>query len=513
MKIAIVVPSEEYLQQAGVRIRYRRIEKALISAGHCLAFVDIQAGHDRSAREHDVFIFSKCYDARAWLFTRILADEGKRIGIDLFDDYFSQERDSRLVRLRRWLQTAGGAVDFVLCSTPAMRTVAERAIVGVPCHVMNDPAAGVDLTSLQATLRHKLERARKTQILDVCWFGMGDNPYFPVGLHDLSAFGGELVRMRGGGFEIRLSVLTNLRAMTGEGLALLRRLPFEPTIEEWSEEREAATLARSIACFLPVNAQNFSIVKSLNRCLSALMSGTQVLSAGYPLYRPFKDFVYRDARQLVSDVESSSLALRGDTASEFADLATTWGDAAGEAGRLLQFLATIGKRPLNGPQRRTPPLAAVVHGKETTGDIHKFAQRTKMLSVASPFCDAKLHFDIRFQFEADGDNIEYLLSERAAELVDSDADVVGSADRLAINGTTYLRCGVALDKDGARGVATLARGGDVAVLVASYQPVMTMIAATLTRLYPDIAVYYSDNSKLPLIPSYTAIHHQLKETA
>lgn len=513
MKIAVVVPSEDYLQQAGVRIRYRRIEEALAAAGHSLAFVDIQTGHEQSARAHDVFILSKCYDARASLLARILADTDKRIGIDLFDDYFSQERDSRLVRLRRWLHATAGTVDFILCSTPAMRAVAERAVVGVPCHVMNDPAPGIDRTSLQATLRRKLERARETRILDVCWFGMGDNPYFPVGLHDLGAFGGELGRMRGRGFDLRLSVLTNLRAMTGEGLALLRRLPLEPTVEEWSEEREAAVLARSIACFLPVNAQGFSIVKSLNRCLSALTSGTQVLSAGYPLYRPLEEFVYRDATRFVCDVESGALALREDTASPFIDLAARWGDAAGETDRFLQFLQTVGKRPSTAPLRQTPPLAAVIHGKQTTGDTHKFAQRTKMLSVASPYCEAKLHFDIRFQLTADGDDIECLVSEKAAGLTGPVADVARSADRVTINGTTYLGFGSALGGGRAGAVAALARRDDAAGLVASYQPVMAAIAAALDHLFPGIALYYSENVKLPLTPAFAITRHQVEEIA
>jgi hypothetical protein len=64
MKLCIVAPTESYLVQAGVRIRYQRIASHLKSSGHTLDIKVIDDLRSEGALDHDAYLFSKCYDAR-----------------------------------------------------------------------------------------------------------------------------------------------------------------------------------------------------------------------------------------------------------------------------------------------------------------------------------------------------------------------------------------------------------------------------------------------------------------
>jgi len=498
MSICVLVPSEEHMAQAGVRIRYRRIERELRALGHELQVAPIQTISGLSDLAHDVYVISKCIDARALLLARVLMDSGKLVGVDLFDDYFSQTNDSRFTRLRYWLRTLTASADFILCSTPAMCELAARLAPGLAVHVMNDPASRLDAEGVRAALLRKFEYAHTNRILHIGWFGIGDNPHFPVGLTDLVAFGADLASLRGRGFDVRLSILTNQRAMTANSLAMLRRLAVSYTVEEWSEERERLLLARSLVCFLPVNAQSFSIVKSLNRAVSALCAGAQVLSSGYPLYERLAPFIYRNPRKLLDDFTRRTLTLREDTVPQFMRLMEQWADPGGEARALVGFLQGLRQRKSAGvPPARSQALVAVIHGRNTLGDVHEFALRMNALSVCSPFCSAKLNFDVRFQLAADAMVCEVLIADRHYPRLDSEV-----REHLLPHGkildTRYRKLDPRRLLPGFRFEAPgLARMNSIMSITASYPSVMANIETILRHLFPGITCYYSEHATLP----------------
>ena len=100
MKICVLLPDEPKDQQAGLRIRYLRMTAPLRALGHDLALVPVQNLTRGTLGAHDVYLLSKCYDARALVAMHALQAAGKRVGADFFDDYFSQIDDTRFVRLR-----------------------------------------------------------------------------------------------------------------------------------------------------------------------------------------------------------------------------------------------------------------------------------------------------------------------------------------------------------------------------------------------------------------------------
>lgn len=391
MKINVLLSSEKYLMSAGNRIRYRRLASHLKKFGSSVEITTIDnADSIKSFDGNDVFLFSKVQDARGIILAHALRRKGCRVGIDLFDDYFSQVGDARFSQQRGWLRDMVGTSDFFICSTETMKRIAERYFGDVPGHILQDPFDHFDRDRLSRLLEAKRQAAVAAKEIRVLWFGMGDNPNFPVGLHDLEHYGYALESFRTRGFRVRLKVLTNARALDGTGLARLRRLPVCPDVEEWSEEREKAALEESLVSFLPVNAQDFSIAKSLNRAVTALTGGTQLLSAGYPLYRPLDDFLYRDAEALADDLLSGALRVSADRLDALVRQLERISSPVAEAGALHRFLDSV---PRLVARSMPSGEMAVLHGQRSTGAIHKFARQRGWLSLGSPYTPAGLSYD------------------------------------------------------------------------------------------------------------------------
>jgi hypothetical protein len=418
MKFCVLAPKEAYLDQAGVRIRYQRVAPHLEAAGHSLeirVIDDIKAVGDL---DHDAFLFSKVYDARSFLVAQHLHRDGRLVGVDLFDDYFSQGADSRFVRHREWLRTMAGWSDYVLCSTPRMKSVAAGFMPGTPVHILNDPFEQVDLERMASAAERTLERTLRHRVLDVAWFGNGDNPHFSVGLKDVHAFGPVLRDLERTGLKVRLKLLTNRRALAVQGLEALGRLPVPWTIDEWSLAGEEALLRESLVAFIPVNAQAFSVAKSLNRAVSALSSGTQVLSVGYPLYEPLHGFVYRDAASFLADVEARTPRVRRETLPALMDRFADWADPRSESERLIAFFAALARQKAYAAKSlsaQDPRIVGVVHGVRSGADVHQLAQRHKHFSISSPFSSDSPNYDLRITGGMNGEPVSIDLEERTLQ--------------------------------------------------------------------------------------------------
>lgn len=407
MNIVVLVPSEAYRSYAGARIRYDRIAASLSRHAIQLTLADI-ADFDPRTADCDVIVISKCHDARAFVAAAEFSARGKLVGVDLFDDYFSQISDSRLTRYRNWLVQLIDLCDFALCSTQAMTEVARRYRSSLPTHIMNDPASSESFAAAAAISERKLAQARDLREIRVCWFGVGDNPYFPVGLSDLAAYGNLLPALSRTGFAVRLKIVTNARALSAEGLSMIRRLPVETEIEEWSEDGEQDALNAAFVAFLPVNAQPFSVAKSLNRALTGLSTGCQVLSAGYPLYEALDPFIYRDPASLLEDLERAEMRFSVTSERKHRRILQSCASADVEAVRLAIFLRDLSPHSPNDNRS-----LCVIHGHSTRLEAHNFVRQVNGLSVASPYCSAPFDFDVLFRSGPSG--VGMFVSNSAAE--------------------------------------------------------------------------------------------------
>lgn len=415
MRIKVLVPGAEFLSTAGARIRYQRIAPHLERLGHTIGLQVIDSLQLRPKPDCDVVLISKCYDARSVLVAAELGAQGILTGADFFDDYYTQVTDSRLMHMRGWFRTISPYLSFALCSTPVMREALFHLAPSLPCHMMNDPFESFDPGMIAERIEHKLRRVQSSGVLEMGWFGIGDNPYFPVGLTDLVAQAGCLAELRELGLSPRLSIITNRRAMTVEKLELLSGLPVPWRLEEWSEDAERRLIERSYACFLPVNAQPFSVAKSLNRAVTALTGGAQVLVSGYPLYEVFSEFLYHDAGDLVSDVRAGRSRLGRSTLGRFSDTLHRHADPEREVAGLAEFLDRLAK-PGSG---QGPKAIAIIHGRSVPAVIHKFAQKNGHLSVAGFRNMPDLNWDVQPVIDPDSGLPAVQLSPRAMQLLRS----------------------------------------------------------------------------------------------
>jgi hypothetical protein len=471
MKLIVLVPSDEYLASAGARIRYGGLAPGLVAAGFTLCMESI-ASFDPSTTDCDALLISKCHDARAIIAAAILSERGKLVGVDLFDDYFSQHSNSGLVRYRQWLRELLQDCNFSLCSTETMAQVVRGYAPDLPIHVVNDPARDHDAEEACQLADAKGAEARQEQVIRATWFGVGDNPHFKVGLTDLSAHGSVLSELMRGGMAVDLTVLTNRRALQADGLELISRLPVPCTVIEWSEDVERQVLEKSLLAFLPVGAQAFSAAKSLNRAWTALTYGCQVLSSGLPLYAALEPIIYRNPVELISDLADGKLRLSTSNLESYKERLNAAGSAEKETLRLGEFLRRLTPQKATGGR-----LLCAVHGLSTRAEVHHLIQSVGGLSVASPHCSAKLDFDVFFR--GPPGRMKMAVSRRGSESLLNPSSRVQSHSQHP----------------------TQRRAEPVAYQQATYAPSMREIRCRLEKAFGPVRVIVSETSRLPLSPS------------
>ena len=496
MKLKVLIPSEEYKANAGARIRYGRLEQDLAAHGVVLT---LQSIADFSPEDdYDALLVSKCHDARALVAAAAASGRGKLVGVDLFDDYFSQKADSRLARYRLWLMQLLPNCHFAICSTLVMEEVARRYSPGLPVHIVNDPAPDVATQKLSDCLATKLAKARSEQFIRLAWFGVGDNPHFKVGLSDLASHGESLRKLADGGMDLELTVLTNPRALTADGLALIREVPVRTRVEEWTEEREEQLLSEAFACFLPVNAQPFSVAKSLNRAVSALSAGCQVISAGYPLYEAFAELIYRDGGSFIDDLKRNLMKHSAARLSKYVSLMTKFASAAEEAAALASFL-----KRLTPATTKDPRPIALLHGHATNGAAHKAVRALGGLSVGTPYCPADFAFDVAFP--TFGHRMVMLMSDQVAKSAKPERGSTVQSARIRFNRKLWkLADG---DEQTGESIPDDAHwySAPLTFQLATYQSSMTSIAARMQDVFGPCRILLSENSPMPFSSGLAAV--------
>lgn len=410
MRLVVVLPGKPNLTSAGVRIRYLRLHQHLEDSGLRLEICLIDSLDIDSLDASDFVLLSKCVDTRGVLLAELLQARGFRVGIDVFDDYFSQRDDSRILHFRRWFCDTLPRIDFVTCATEPMAQRLRALAPKLPLHLINDPVGDWRPNHVARRVSEKRDMVIRDRSLSICWYGMGGNEFFPIGLDDLCAFSGHLAALRRSGLEVMLTVLTNRQAMTADALAGLARLPVPHLLSEWSLEAEEEVLDSSFAAFLPVNAQPFSTVKSMNRAVTAFSHGAQVLTAGYPLYALLNPFIYDDAPSLLRELERGDLRVGEDRINALDDRLKEYANPAREARRLIKFLRGL---PRSRPTGRKAGPLAVLHGSLSPQHIHTFAKAHQVLSIDSPVSEKRKNADVTIVDKVDN-GCAYLKIGRAA---------------------------------------------------------------------------------------------------
>jgi hypothetical protein len=486
MKITLVVSGEDNLSSAGVRIRYNRLIPKLESRGHETFIVPISDLRASGGLDSDVYLFCKCHDVRSVILAGMMRHQGAQVGIDIFDDYFSQAANPRFVHLRNWLRAITPNLTFGVCSTPRMQSLMNRLMPGLPSQLINDPFDSFDADAILSAVETNVEQALRTRVIKVGWFGMGDNPHFPVGVQDLHAFAAALRSCRELGFEPNLSILTNRRALNVDRLEMIARLGVPFHLEEWEEALERRLIRECLFCFLPVNAQAFSIVKSLNRAVTTLSGGSQVLSMGFPLYSDLEPFIYRDIQALLADLDARTPALRRETIEHLAERLESKADPSVEADRLLEFLSSLPKL-----QPEKAPIYAAIHGRQTSSAVHKQIQNLGHLSIASPFQSNALAFDLRLTRCEQTKEPVFLLSRKAKQKLEKQLQATLNDPEVVGNTPVWKLPMSSLPKRYSKSLFGR-KPNFVAADLAEYDATMAIMFRIARQLFGDVQIVFSE---------------------
>ncbi len=486
-RICIVTQSAAFASSAGMRVRYDRFIAGANRPGVEIVVEPIADILERRELEADAYIFCKTFTPEAVVLAHAARRAGRAVGHDLFDDYFSQREDQRLFVYRDWMRQMAPATDFAICGTERMKAVVQPLLPNCPIHLVEDPVIGHDPFRIAAMVSAKAERARASGRLRLAWFGIGDNPFFPVGLQDLTSpqVAGEIDRLKALGWDLSLTIATNTRALDADGLAGLRRLPIQPEVVEWTEEVETEVLAAADVAIIPVNSQAFSRAKSLNRALTALEQGCQVLSLGEPLYARLSEVIYDDVDRLSADLRAGTPRLNADSTLVLTGLLRRIGNAFEAGNRFVD--ATLNARRAE-PGSHAPLL--MIHGRDSSAPLHKLVNRFGGLSVRSPYSSAKWAGDIRF------DLVDWRMVMRVSEAVQGKHGLpLAPTPPVPIGDRRFVEvdaAGLGL----ALGVLAAPVADPMLMSVGSYRRVMETIAGACRRIFPGHHLALSEKSGL-----------------
>ena len=339
MNIIFIVPNTESLAAAGVRIRYKRLEPFFNKNNCLIKIIPLQNITCLALKSADVVILSKIYTVDSLHIISLCHTLKVKVGIDLFDDYFTDKNLSVFRKLQDWLKLASNIVDFIICSTDRMKDIASEYIRPELVHKINDTKdPNVEFKETHDLLDKKINCMSPVKQLNILWFGIGDNPYFSVGINDLSNYSNALFRINKLSPFVSLTILTNERALTAKNLIKVSGLPIQTKLEIWSESKEIEYLKNTHIAFMPVSHQSFSIAKSSNRCLTALTYGCQVLSNGYNLYDQFASLIYTSTRDFETDFKNSSFKFNPKTMPTFRHICTNLFDCEAEVVEFINFI-------------------------------------------------------------------------------------------------------------------------------------------------------------------------------
>lgn len=293
-----------------------------------------------------VVVVSKPADSLTFLCLSHLRASGVPVVIDLFDNYFSWSPALHRRQLHwQWLSALQAASLVVVSSDflgHVVRSLTAKPVVEIADLVLPPLAGRLDAPALAA-------KWREPERIELLWFGIAGNPYYPAGLEDLARWTRTIRRLildTADRATMRLTVCTNNVPGVEAALQAMRASQIEARYVEWSESTNDALLAGSHVVLLPTNLSGFSLSKTHNRCGDALASGCLVLASPQGPYRGIGGAVFDDPEALAAaigritpegvrqaiDESYRTLHARHSLRSDVARLRTTLANLRGAAG-------------------------------------------------------------------------------------------------------------------------------------------------------------------------------------
>lgn len=233
---------------------------------------------------YDCVVFQKAYDKRDLALARRVLDDGGRVVFDLCDNHFyNPSGDPALAARASRLRAMVGLADVVSASTAEIA----RLIDSKPTVVVDDAFEAPRFASSAARMasRRQGRRRRGQGPLRLVW--QGQSGPAPSGMSPLARLVPLLEEIHSE-VALRLTVISNSRDAFDRYVGAAR---FPVRYVRWRRSTFAWRLAANDLCLLPFDLNPFTICKSNNRAVLALMLGLPVVADDIPSYRPLTDWI------------------------------------------------------------------------------------------------------------------------------------------------------------------------------------------------------------------------------
>lgn len=264
------MPAARSESVASARLRCYRPAHALAGAGW-----DSRISARHGVARADVVVFQKAYGERQLASAARLRQKGTAVVFDLCDNHFhNPDRDpvlaERASRLRRMLELA----DLVTVSTPTLARLVEHPNVIVVDDAVEAVPPAPDLPPADRLPR-------------LVWFGSAGSPQAGYGMTDLSLILEELKAVSER-CPFELVVVSNSEAAFATHVGGSR---FPARYVPWSADSASRELWAADIALLPVTANPFTVCKTSNRVVTALLHGTAVVAGRIPSYEEYAPFI------------------------------------------------------------------------------------------------------------------------------------------------------------------------------------------------------------------------------
>ena len=245
-----------------------------------------------------VTIFSKSESAEALTIARASAEAGRTIIYDICDNMFAKPsttgEDARgMARVREMLRLA----DAVTCSTATLARQLVQVLpdIGSKIELVPDPLEELSLSTSPPSwlelaslwhLKHFLERHAGS--LNLVWFGKCKKGYAGIEHVDRVV---RLIQESDFRHRVTLTVISNRRRIYRKQSAAWSIPKF---YLPWSRRTFHAAIRMHDVAIIPVEKNDYTLGKTINRPATALMAGLGVIADSLPAYEELRPFIALD---------------------------------------------------------------------------------------------------------------------------------------------------------------------------------------------------------------------------
>jgi len=224
-------------------------------------------------------IFSKRYDSASRDLARQLVSNGTQVVLDLCDNHFYNPYGLPAYQhAASDLRAMVAVASRVVCSTTYLAEIV-AAECGAHPVVIPDPIEDVGVPAGD-------EPTERT----IVWFGSHGSPNAPGGMADIANVAEQLTTAASM-CPFKLEVISNSREKFERVIAPLH---LNAAFLDWSPATQARALARAAGAIVPIDRNPFTLAKSNNRLVTALVAGVPVIADSIPAYDEFRPFCYLD---------------------------------------------------------------------------------------------------------------------------------------------------------------------------------------------------------------------------